>query len=224
MGFRNKALLWTVAGLLASSGCSAAEPEKHTIRADVYSDNWYAIYVGEELTAEDSVAYNTERSFNADSVTFDIELPAQLNFVLKDFKENDSGLEYIGTNRQQIGDGGFAAQFFDAETDELVAFSNAAWRCLPVHRAPLNRSCVRSLNPDTSCESEIIDEPADWMDADFDDSAWPYAVEHSAQDVRPLGGYRSVNWHPHVKLIWSDDLEIDNTILCRTTIPATNPR
>jgi hypothetical protein len=217
-------LLWLVTGLVVAAGCSAAEPEKYTIRADVYADNWYAIYVGDELVAEDSVAYNTERSFNADSVTFDIELPAQLNFILKDFKEDDSGLEYIGTNRQQIGDGGFAAQFFDAGTDKLIAFSNAAWRCLPVHRAPLNRSCVRSLDPESSCEFEIIDEPDDWMNADFDDSAWPNAIEHSAQAVRPLGGYRSVDWHPDVKLIWSGDLETDNTILCRTTIPVTNPQ
>ena len=217
-------LLWTVTGFVMATGCCAAEPETQTIRADVYADNWYAIYVGEKLVAEDSVAYNTERSFNADSVTFDIELPAQLNFILKDFKENDSGLEYIGTNRQQIGDGGFAAQFFDAGTGKLIAFSNAAWRCLPVHRAPLNKSCVRSLDPESSCELEIVDEPDDWMNADFDDSAWPYAIEHSAEAVRPLGGYRSVDWHSDVKLIWSDDLETDNTVLCRTSIPATNPR
>lgn len=223
MIYPNKALLWLVSALLVSSGCSAAEPVKYRVKADVWADNWYAIYVGRELVAEDSVAYNTERSFNADSVTFDVELPAQLNLILKDFKENDTGLEYIGTNRQQIGDGGFAAQFFDAEADTLIAFSSAAWRCLPVHRAPLNTSCSRSSNPDTSCEHEIIGEPDDWMDARFDDSAWPNAVEHSAQAVRPHGGFRSVNWHPDVRLIWGPDLKIDNTILCRTTIPATAP-
>ena len=218
------ALLWTVTGLVMAAGCSAAEPEKQSIRADVWGDNWFAIYVGEELIAEDSVPYKTERSFNADTVSFEIELPAQLNVILKDFKENDTGLEYIGTNRQQIGDGGFAAQFFDAGTGELIAFSNAAWRCLSVHRAPLNKSCVQSVDPETSCKFEIINEPDNWMAADFDDSAWPNAVEHSSQAVRPHGGYSSVDWHPDVKLIWSDDLEIDNTVLCRTTILTTNPR
>lgn len=218
--FPDKTLFLLVAGLLVSAGCPAEEAENPTIKADVYADNWFAMYVGDELLKEDSTAYYTERSFNSESFTFQMQLPAQLNVVMKDFKENDTGLEYIGTHRQQIGDGGFAAQFFDADSGELIAYSSAAWRCLPIHRAPLNKSCLRSTSPETSCESEIIDEPRSWMDADFDDSGWPSAVEYSAEVVRPLGGYHSIEWHPDVNLIWSGDLETDNTVLCRATIPA----
>lgn len=218
MRHADRTFLLLVAGLSISSACSAADVEKRTIRADLWADNWFAFYVGQDLIKEDSVAYNTERSFNADSVTFELELPAQLNLVLKDFKENNTGLEYIGRDRQQIGDGGFAAQFIDAKTGELLAFSNATWRCLPVHRAPLNKSCERSLNPESDCQVETVDVPDDWMNADFDDSSWPRAVEHSARAVRPHGGYPSIDWRPEVKLIWSSDLEIDNTVLCRTTI------
>ena len=29
-----------------------------------------------------------------------------MNFIVKDYKQNDTGLEYIGTANQQIGDGG----------------------------------------------------------------------------------------------------------------------
>jgi hypothetical protein len=50
---------------------------------------------------EDPVPYNTERSFNAESFVFEEALPAQINVILKDFKENDSGLEYIGSRRQK---------------------------------------------------------------------------------------------------------------------------
>jgi hypothetical protein len=56
--------------------------------------------------AQDSVAITTERSFNAECFTFEAERPFVVGVVAKDFKENDTGLEYIGTGRQQMRDGG----------------------------------------------------------------------------------------------------------------------
>ena len=53
------------------------------------------------------------------------------------------------------------------------------------------------------------------MNAEFDDSDWPNAVVHSASAVRPLRGYHEISWDPGAKLLWADDLEIDNTVLCR---------
>ena len=208
-----KHLSYTVLLLTTSMSVQA-----QTINADVWADNWYALYVGEELVKEDSVPFNTERSFNKDSFSFATTYPAQLNLIIKDFKENDSGLEYIGSSRVQIGDGGFAAQFFDADSNEAIAVSNASWRCLAIHRAPLNKSCVRSEDPTNDCETDISGEPDGWKAADFDDSAWPNAVIHTAQEVQPRHGYDEVDWQDGVKLIWTDDLEIDNTILCRATI------
>jgi hypothetical protein len=207
-----------VISLVLSVGCSAADSDTHTIRADIWADNWFALYAGDELVIEDSVPYNTERSFNKESLEFDVELPAQLSFVIKDFKENDTGLEYIGTSRQQIGDGGFSAQFFDAAKNELLAVSDSDWRCITIHQAPLNRSCVRSSTPENDCGSQIGEEPEGWKRASFDDSDWPNAVEHTAQDVRPRHGYEEVSWHTETRLIWTDSLETDNTVLCRFTI------
>ena len=85
-----------------------------SIRGDVWADNWFALYIGENLILEDSVPITTERSFNAETFTFSTDYPIQLNFIFKDFKENDTGLEYIGARNQQMGDGGFIAQFFDS--------------------------------------------------------------------------------------------------------------
>lgn len=207
--------------LIIIAACGLQNPlsaETLTIRAEVWADNWYAIYVDDKLLMEDSTPYNTERSFNADTQIFELELPARLNVIMKDFKENDTGLEYIGSPRQQIGDGGFAAQFFDNDSDKLIAVSNGEWRCHVVHRAPLNRSCVRSTNPETDCGSEVSDAPENWKSPEFDDSGWARATEHTAETVRPHGGYREIDWHADVKLIWSADVEIDNTVLCRTEI------
>jgi len=207
-----------VASLGISVGCSAADTKSQTIKADVWADNWFAVYVGDELVQEDSVPFNTERSFNKDSFSFEATFPVQLNVIMRDFIEDDSGLEYIGTRRQQIGDGGFSAQFLNADTKEPVAVSDESWRCLAIHRGPLNRSCERSANPIAECQTEIIGEPDNWKEPDFDDSDWSNAVIHSAQEVRPRRGYDEVNWQPSAKLIWTEDLEIDNTILCRVTI------
>lgn len=206
--------------LSIAGACSVSSAD--TLTADVWADNWFALYADDELIKEDSVPYNTERSFNKESFQFDVDLPVQLSFVIKDFKENDTGLEYIGSPRVQIGDGGFAAQIFDATTNELLAVSSSEWRCITIHQAPMNHSCLRSSNPESDCQSEIGEEPESWKNASFDDSDWPHAVEHSARAVQPRRGYEEVTWHPEVKLIWSDDLETDNTVLCRFTIPASN--
>lgn len=211
----NVAIAWTAATLLSSA---AAVADQTAVRAEVWADNWYAIYVDDKLLMEDSTPYNTERSFNADTQIFELELPVQLSIIMKDFKEDDTGLEYIGSLGQQIGDGGFAAQFFDNETDDLIAASNGDWRCHVTHRAPLNRSCVRGENPETECGSEITDPPENWKSPEFDDSGWTNATEHTVEAVRPRHGYTKIDWHSDAKLIWSKDLEIDNTVLCRTEI------
>ncbi len=192
--------------------------EERTINADVWADNWFAVYLESELIKEDSVPYNTEQSFNKESFTFAAELPAQIAIIAKDFKENDSGIEYIGRPRQQIGDGGFSAQFHDAETDELIAVSDETWLCKSIHRAPLNKSCERSPNPMKDCEMDISPEPEGWTSSDFDDSDWPNAIVHSERAVRPRRGYDEIDWDAGAKLLWADDLEIDNTILCRVVL------
>ncbi len=185
---------------------------------EVWADNWSSMYVDGELVMEDSVSITTERSFNQESFSFDATTPFQIAAILKDFKENDSGLEYIGAANQQMGDGGYIAQITDRANDEVVAASDATWRCLVIHEAPLNKECEDSDAPLTDCESEISDEPEGWMDADFDDSGWDAATEYSEAAVDPKDGYDEITWDAAASLIWSGDLEADNTVLCRVSV------
>jgi len=192
-----------------------------SITGDVWADNWFALYLGEELLLEDSVSITTERSFNAESFSFNADYPIQLNFVFKDFKENDSGLEYIGARNQQMGDGGFIAQFIDNNSGELIAASNTGWKCLVIHQAPLDKSCEDSSNPgpgEGTCTFRVIDEPLGWKSLTYDDSWWPNAVKHSALAIDPKGGYDGISWNGDADLLWGKDLETDNTLLCRATI------
>lgn len=205
----------------SSSAEAASDIDGPAIVAEVWVDNWFEMYVDGQKLLEDSVPITTERSFNAESASLERTLPMTIAFMAKDFKENDSGLEYIGTPRQQMGDGGLIAQFRDAETGAILGATSSSTRCLVVHRAPVDRSCASERSPvagEGACGFIETQIPPNWTATDFDDSAWPAATEHSASEVRPKDGYDEIAWDSSAKLIWSDDLVQDNTLLCRMTI------
>lgn len=179
--------------------------------------------MGEELIVEDAVPITTERSFNAETVAFEASFPLLLNFILKDFKENDTGLEYIGSPRQQMGDGGFIMQLTDMSTGEVIAVSNADWACTVIHEAPLDKSCQNESNPvagTAPCEFIDLGEPDGWKAPDFDDSSWTATTVHSANAVRPKDGYDHIRWDGNAEFIWGPDLETNNTVLCRIQVDA----
>ena len=170
-----------------------------TIQADVWADNWFALYLDDALIKEDSVSITTERSFNSEVFTFDATYPLHINVVIKDYIQDDTGLEYIGTARQQIGDGGFIAQFSDAETGMRIAVTNSEWRCTAIHIAPLNPACAAEANPvpgQGACTNTILPEPPNWKNTTYDDTAWPDATVSDAQAVGPKEGYDGISWDP----------------------------
>jgi hypothetical protein len=155
--------------LLTCLGNIHAEDNVPSIKAEVWVDNWFAFYSANNFVFEDHVSINTERSFNAETFTFDASYPLVLNFVLKDLKENDTGLEYIGSRKQQMGDGGFIAQFTDTTTGDVIAVSDDGWRCLVIHQAPLDKSCGNENHPvagKAPCEFTALDEPENWKSAE----------------------------------------------------------
>ncbi|PZX12720.1 PEBP family protein [Celeribacter halophilus] len=206
--------------LLAACTVLANAAYGETFSADVWVDNWFSMSVDGVQVAEDSVPITTERSFNAESFTFEAERPFVIGLTMKDFKQNDTGLEYIGTRRQQMGDGGAIAQIHDAD-GALVAVSSSDWQCLVIHKAPLDPVCADESDPvagEGACAFEITEAPEGWDAADFDASGWIAATEHSAREVSPKDGYDQIDWDPTAKLIWGPDLKTDNTILCRLTV------
>ena len=193
------------------------------VTAEIWVDNWFSMAINGQPLIEDSVAYETERSFNAERVTFHAEFPMTVAFEFRDFMENDTGLEYIGSSRQQIGDGGAIVQFIDADTGATIAVTDAGWKCSVVHHAPVNADCAGEDEPivgEGSCAARISAAPEGWQDQDFDESGWTAATVHSTSEVRPKDGYDEIDWAADAKLIWSDDLKLDNIVLCRATIEA----
>lgn len=196
----------------------AASAETYT--AEVWADNWFQFNVNGVKVAEDSVPITTERSFNAERFSFEAEAPFSIGLIAKDFIENDSGLEYIGSRRQQMGDGGVILQIKDS-SGKTVAVTNNEWQCMVTHHAPVDKSCADESNPvagEGACGFEVTETPAGWDTLNFDATGWPSATEHSESAVRPKGGYDEISWDSNAKLIWGPDLETDNTMLCRLIV------
>ena len=136
----------------------------------------------------------------------------------KDFKETDSGLEYIGERNQQMGDGGIIAQITDTSSGVIAAAANAAWFSIVVHRAPLIKDCEKDSNPYDNCQFEITEIPTNWASAEFNDNAWTEATKWTENDVGPKDGYNQIPWGTSARLIWGSDLEVDNTVLLRMVV------
>jgi hypothetical protein len=184
-------------------------------RADVWADNWFALYVNGEKVGEDSVPITTERSFNAESFEFTSTYPMTIGLEVKDYTENVSGLEYIGTDRQQVGDGGVMGQVVDLDRGTVVAVTNSSWRSYVVQSSPLNIECVTSIDPLQDCTSRETPIPNGWAATSFDDSSWTAASEFSAVDVDPKDGFNDITWDSASRFIWGADLKIDNVVLLR---------
>jgi hypothetical protein len=189
-----------------------------TFVAEVWADNWFSLYVNGTLVGQDSVPVTTERSFNSETIEFTATYPLTIAMVTKDFKQDDSGLEYIGTDRQQMGDGGFIVQITDSTSARVVARTSTAWKGLVIHRAPLDESCEKSTSPGTDCTSKIIQEPSGWTSPGFDDTKWVPATTYPEEAVGVKEGYYDVSWDPSARLIWTSSLTKDNTILWRYTV------
>jgi len=215
-----KKKLTTGAALIGAMTILTGAVQAETFSAEVWADNWFSLNVNGAQVAEDSVSITTERSFNAESFSFTAERPFVLGLIAKDFKENDTGLEYIGTSRQQMGDGGVILQIKDAN-GEIVAVTDDGWSCLVTHHAPTQTSCANEANPiagEGACGFEITEAPEGWDTAEFDASAWSSATVHSERAVSPKDGYDQISWDSSAQLIWGPDLETDNTMLCRLLV------
>jgi phosphatidylethanolamine-binding protein (PEBP) family uncharacterized protein len=200
-----------------------------TFQAEVWADNWFALYVNGKKVGEDSTPITTEKSFNSEKIRFTATYPLTIGVFAKDFTENASGLEYIGKPNQQIGDAGIILQIREVTSGRIVAQTSSDWKVLTINKAPLNPECVTSNNPTVDCKSSNSKVPTSWASASFKDATWKFASEYSPEAVGVKDGYFDFTWSPSARLVWSSDLKLDNAILLRkvvkaaTTVSATNP-
>lgn len=199
---------------------SKAAAKVFTFSAEIWADNWFALYVNGKKVGEDSTPFATERSFNADSITFKASYPLTIGIIARDYMENASGLEYIGKPNQQIGDGGIIAQIRDVASGQVITATSKSWKVFVTNSAPLNASCVKSINPLSDCKSTVTKAPSSWYSSAYKDSSWKNATEFTAGAVGVKDGYYKFSWAESSSLVWSSDLKLDNTILLRTKLLA----
>ena len=171
-----------------------------TLNANMYADNWFKMYINGELICIDSIRFIPH---NVISVNILPTYPMTIAVMAKDNADAKTGMEFNNTN---VGDGGFILKFSDGTV------TSSKWKVKKVSWGPLNRD---TDNPRTV----HIEIPKNWYAVDFDDSNWPNAKEFSEETVRPKGPFYE-NDFKGAKFIWSDDLELDNTILFRYTVKA----
>lgn len=187
-----------------------AVSQQKEVTAWLYADNYVELYVNGRLIVKDPIVFTPH---NVVVTKFRATYPMTIAVLLKDFAHPKTGLEY---NHTRIGDGGFVARF----SNGLV--TDGTWRCFLISRGPVDRSCLRN-DPANTCRVETGRIPKAWAGPRFDDRRWPRATVHSERAVRPLRVYYDYKW-AGAKFIWTRDLEIDNTILCRTTVSAPKRR
>ncbi len=193
----------------------------------IQADNYFEFYVNGEFICRDSVTFVP---FNSSVVAFEAEYPITYAIRAADWEEHlGIGMEYA---RYGVGDAGLVAAFSDGTR------TDAEWKCQVFYVAPIDdASCVVELEdgrrttsvcpirpPCTSRDPETCgalhyEVPENWASPDFDDSSWPSAKVFSEREVRPGRSYSSVReLFAGAQFIWTDDLNLDNEVLCRITV------
>jgi len=212
------ALVLAILCTTLSVPADAAVSKPTAFQAEIWVDNWFALYINGKKVGEDSVPITTERSFNSEKIKFSAAYPFTVGIMVRDFTENNSGLEYIGKPNQQIGDGGAIAQIRELSTNKIVGATDTSWKIFVANKAPLNPECVSSTNPLVDCKYQNISPPTNWSTNSFNDSTWKAATSYTKEEVGVKDGYLDITWSNAAGLIWSSDLKLDNTVLMRKLI------
>jgi hypothetical protein len=215
--------------------------QTETVNAIIYADNWFEFYVNGVKVKEDPLDYTP---YNAVKFTFEVPQTGIRLYAVKasDFT-TESGYEYTGTSKPQLGEGSLRMVFSDG------TISDNKWRCMTTSYGPTNSSITAGCNSNnlSACKLQLTEEPVNWYSKSFDDSKWQAATLFPEQEfpfetpnyskgqcgiiIDPL---TRVDITPSTKttteeecqnpkkqswgssqFIWQPDLKRDNTILCR---------
>ena len=169
-----------------------------TIKANVYADNSFKLFINGELVAVDSIAFVPHNVVSVDILP---AYPMTIAVMGVDNADPKTGMEYANTN---IGDGGFILKLGDGTV------TNARWKAKKLSWGPVGGDTKRP-------RVESVPVPQNWHAVDFDDSAWPNAKEFAQEEVGLKDPFFKHDFKG-AKFIWSDDLKLDNLVLFRTVV------
>lgn len=169
-----------------------------TIKANVYADNSFKLYINGDLVAVDSIEFVPHNVVAVDILP---AYPMTIAVMGIDNADPKTGMEYANTN---IGDGGFILKLGDGTV------TNAKWKAKKFSWGPVDGD---TKNP----RVESIPIPNDWHAVNFDDSKWPNAKEFTEEEIGPKSPFFEHDFEG-AKFIWSDDVKLDNVVLFRTVV------
>ena len=169
-----------------------------TIKANVYADNSFKLYIKGELVAVDSIKFVPHNVVSVDVLP---AYPMTIAVMGIDNADPKTGMEYANTN---IGDGGFILKLGDGTV------TNANWKAKKLSWGPVDN------NTQHPCV-ESIPTPKDWHTVEFDDSQWANAREFTEEQVGPKTPFFEHDFKG-AKFIWSDNIKLDNIVLFRTVV------
>jgi hypothetical protein len=169
-----------------------------TLKANMYADNWFMLYINGELAAVDSIQFIPHNVISVDILP---SYPMTIAVMAKDNADPKTGMEYANTN---IGDAGFILKFSDGTV------TDARWKAQRYSWGPIDRD---TKSP--RVESTPI--PENWFAVDFDDSKWGFAREYTQEQIGPKQPFFESDFEG-AKFIWTDDVELDNTVIFRRTV------
>jgi len=169
-----------------------------TIKANVYADNSFKLYINGELVAVDSIKFVPHNVVSVDVLP---AYPMTIAVMGIDNADPKTGMEYANTN---IGDGGFILKLGDGTV------TNANWKAKKLSWGPVDNN---TQHP----RVESIPTPKDWHTVEFDDSQWANAREFTEEQVGPKTPFFEHDFKG-AKFIWSDNIKLDNIVLFRTVV------
>ncbi len=189
--------------VIAQSGPAAKSPATKvrkpqmadTIKANVYADNWFMLYINGELVAVDSIAFIPHNVISVDLLP---SYPMTIAVLAKDNADPKTGMEYANTN---IGDAGFILKFSDGTV------TNHTWKAKSFSWGPVNRDTAKP-------RVESLPIPENWFAVDFNDQQWESATEYSQEQVGPKQPFFEHDF-ANAKFIWTKDIELDNIVIFR---------
>lgn len=231
----------TAAALAVLDGTDIVEvdPGGEVITAYVFADNYFELYINGMPVGKDNVPYT---QFNSNIVRFRVNRPFTIAMVLVDWEEHlGLGSENSNGFLYHAGDGGLVAVFKDT-TNSIVAVTDGTWKAQTFYTSPImDLACPEengSLRLSNGCSTADSNDgtlyhglhwprPAGWMDASFNDGAWPSASTYSNATVGVNNKPAYTNFTDifddpshDAAFIWSTNLILDNEVIVRHTVDA----
>ncbi|MBL9093620.1 MAG: hypothetical protein JNL96_20550 [Planctomycetaceae bacterium] len=183
----------------AGGGTKLRKPSiADTVRANVYADNWFVLYINGELVAVDSIKFIPHNVVSVDVLP---AYPMTIAVMARDNADPKTGMEYANTN---VGDGGFILKFGDGTV------TDATWKAKKYSWGPIDGDVK---NP----RVESVAVPENWYAVEFDDSSWANAKEYTEAEIDPKQPYYDADF-AGAKFIWTDDVKLDNTVIFRHVV------